>query len=61
MTEIDWKKRALMYEEFLVNEYGVTKGIFDRWLKTSYPEELEEELRTNSKGNGGKKDEGSNG
>lgn len=38
--EVDWKKRSLLYEEYLVLKHGVTIEFFDKWLKETHPEEV---------------------
>ena len=42
--EVDWKKRALIYEEYLVTQFGITIEIFKEWLKVYNPEEFKKQF-----------------
>ena len=54
--KIDWKKKTLVYEEYLFTKCGVTEDIFRKWLKIYHPEELKEKNKITAKT--GKKSDG---
>ena len=37
---INWRRRAILYEEYMALELGVTAKDFEKWLALNHPNEI---------------------
>ena len=41
----NYHRRCMLYEEYMVHEFGIRQGDYLEWLKMMHPEDYQEEMK----------------